>query len=58
VLHREVPTLALGYDHVVIDGPSQVADITRSAIMASHLVLIPVQPSHMTSGAPEQSSSC
>jgi len=45
VLHREVPTLAAGYDHVVIDGPPQVADITRSAIMASDLVLIPVQPS-------------
>jgi chromosome partitioning protein len=45
VLHREVPALAAGYDHVVIDGPPQVADITRSAIMASDLVLIPVQPS-------------
>jgi chromosome partitioning protein len=45
VLHREVPTLAAGYDHVLIDGPPQVADITRSAIMASDLVVIPVQPS-------------
>lgn len=45
VLHREVPALAVGYDHVVIDGPPQVADITRSAIMASDAVLIPVQPS-------------
>lgn len=45
VLHREVPALAGGYDHVVIDGPPQVADITRSAIMASDMVLIPVQPS-------------
>lgn len=45
VLHRELPALAVDYDHVVIDGPPQVADITRSAIMASDLVLIPVQPS-------------
>ena len=45
VLHREVAALAVGYDHVVIDGPPQVADITRSAIMASDVVLIPVQPS-------------
>ena len=45
VLHREMPALAIGYDHVVIDGPPQVADVTRSAIMASDLVLIPVQPS-------------
>jgi chromosome partitioning protein len=34
VLHREVPALASSYDHVVIDGPPQVAD-----------VVIPVQPS-------------
>ena len=45
VLHREVPTLAADYDHVVIDGPPQVADVTRSAVMASDVVLIPVQPS-------------
>jgi chromosome partitioning protein len=45
VLHREVPTLAADYDYVVIDGPPQVADVTRSAIMASDMVLIPVQPS-------------
>jgi chromosome partitioning protein len=45
ILHREVPALAGGYDHVVIDGPSQVQDVTRSAIMASTIVLIPVQPS-------------
>jgi chromosome partitioning protein len=45
VLHREVPELARGYDHVIIDGPPQVADITRSAIMASDVVIIPVQPS-------------
>ena len=45
VLHREVPTLATGYDHVIIDGPLQVADITRSAIMASDVVIVPVQPS-------------
>lgn len=45
VLHREVPALAADYDHVVIDGPPQVADVTRSAVLASDVVLIPVQPS-------------
>ena len=45
VLHRELPALAAGYDHVVIDGPPQVQDVTRSAIMASDVTLIPVQPS-------------
>lgn len=45
VLHRELPALAAGYDYVVIDGPPQAQDLTRSAIMASDMVLIPVQPS-------------
>ena len=45
VLHREVPGMAADYDHVVIDGPPQVADVTRSAVLASDAVLIPVQPS-------------
>lgn len=44
-IHREVPTLATDYRHVVIDGPPRVYDVARSAIMASDLVLIPVQPS-------------
>jgi len=44
-LHRDVPELAKDYDHIVIDGAPQVSDITRSAIMASDFVLIPVQPS-------------
>lgn len=44
-LHRDVPDLARDYDHVVIDGAPQVSDISRSAIMASDVVLIPVQPS-------------
>ncbi len=34
-----------GYDHIIIDGPPRVTDLARSAIMASDVVLIPVQPS-------------
>lgn len=34
-----------GYDHIVIDGPPRVTDLARSAIMASDIVVIPVQPS-------------
>jgi chromosome partitioning protein len=45
ILHRELPTLADGYHHVVIDGPPRVYDVARSAIMASDVVVIPVQPS-------------
>ena len=44
-VHKELPRLSEDYDHVVIDGPPRIADITRSIIMASELVAIPVQPS-------------
>ena len=44
-IHKELPALAKGYDFVIIDGPPRVYDVARSAIMASDLVLIPVQPS-------------
>jgi chromosome partitioning protein len=44
-IHKEVDRLAAPYDVVVIDGPPRVTDLARSAIMASDLVLIPVQPS-------------
>ena len=44
-IHKEVDRLAANYDAVVIDGPPRVTDLARSAIMASDLVLIPVQPS-------------
>ena len=45
VLHRDVPKLADDYDFVVIDGPPRNYEVTRSAIAAADLVLIPVQPS-------------
>ncbi len=44
-LHRELPGLARDYDIVVIDGAPRVNELGRAAIMASDLVLIPVQPS-------------
>jgi chromosome partitioning protein len=44
-LHRDLPDLARNYDSVVIDGAPRVNDLGRSAILASDLVLIPVQPS-------------
>ena len=44
-LHREVPRLLENHDHVIIDGPPRVYEVARSAILASDLVLIPVQPS-------------
>ena len=46
VLHRDLPLL-LGnpYTVIVVDGPGKLTDVPRSAIMASNVVLIPVQPS-------------
>jgi chromosome partitioning protein len=44
-LQKDVPELARHYDHVVIDGPPRANELTRSAMMACDLVLIPVQPS-------------
>lgn len=44
-IHKEIAQISYGYDHVVIDGPPRVTDLARSAIMASDVVIIPVQPS-------------
>lgn len=44
-IHKEIAQVGKGYDHIVIDGPPRVTDLARSAIMASDVVLIPVQPS-------------
>lgn len=43
--YRDLPELAKDYDHVVIDSPPRVSALARSAILASSLVLIPIQPS-------------
>lgn len=44
-LHRELPGVAKDYDFVLIDGAPRVNELVRAAILASDLVLIPVQPS-------------
>ncbi|MBD3895991.1 AAA family ATPase [Halomonas sp. ML-15] len=44
-IHKELAVVGEGYDAIVIDGPPRVTDLARSAIMASDIVLIPVQPS-------------
>ena len=44
-LHRDLSVIAADYDHAVIDTPPRVSALARSAILASDLVLIPVQPS-------------
>jgi len=44
-IHKELPEIAKGFDYVVIDGPPRVAEVAASVVMASDVVLIPVQPS-------------
>ena len=44
-IHREIAELSKNYDWVVIDGPPRVSTVAKSAIAASDMVLIPVQPS-------------
>ena len=44
-LHRDLPGLAKDYDFVLIDGAPRVNELARSAILASDIVLVPVQPS-------------
>ena len=47
VIHQEAPKFAQKYDAIVIDSPSGYQDeqIQRSVMLASSLVVIPVQPS-------------
>lgn len=45
VLHKELPKIHQDYDLIIIDGAPRVYDVARSAILASDIVLIPVQPS-------------
>lgn len=44
-IEKELPSLGQGYDIIIIDGPARYDDVISSAIVASDLVLIPVQPS-------------
>ncbi len=44
-LHKELPKMESDYDFIIIDGSPRVYDVARSALMASNIVLIPVQPS-------------
>jgi chromosome partitioning protein len=44
-LHKEVAMHAKNYDHIIIDGPPRVNELARAAILASDIVLIPVNPS-------------
>ena len=44
-LHKQVKRLQDDYDFIIIDGPPRVSSVSKSCIVASDLVLIPVTPS-------------
>ena len=44
-LHKDMPELARDYDIVIIDGAPRANELARAAILASDLIVIPVQPS-------------
>lgn len=44
-IHREIDQLGSGYDTIVIDAPGRIEAVARAVIMASDVVVIPVQPS-------------
>lgn len=46
-LHRQLPNLLEtgGFDHCIIDCPAGSSNITRSAMLAADIVIVPVQPS-------------
>jgi chromosome partitioning protein len=46
-LHKEIAMMSMGYDDVIIDGPPRVTELARSIILASDVVVIPLQPSPM-----------
>src|SRR6266403_3646217 len=50
-IHKDIKRIARGYDMVIIDGPPRLAEITRSILMASDLVVIPCTPSGLDSKA-------
>ena len=44
-LHKDLPAVARNYDVTIIDGAPRVEALGRAAIIASDLIVIPVQPS-------------
>ena len=44
-LSKELKTVGRRYDHIVVDSPPAIEDITRAAIEVSNLAIIPIAPS-------------
>ncbi len=44
-IHKEIDLLCDDYDEIIIDGPPRIAELARSILLASDLVVIPLLPS-------------
>ncbi len=44
-LLEQIPVLASEYAYVVVDGPANLSDATRSILLSVHLAVLPCQPS-------------
>ncbi len=53
-LHRDLPQISKNYAHVVIDGAPRVTELARSCVMASDILVVPVQPSALDIWAAEE----
>src|SRR3954470_18505354 len=48
---RDAMAMAANYDHTIIDGPPHAEDIARSCIIASDFVVLPIEPSGLSTWA-------
>ena len=48
---RDAMRMAADYEHTVIDGPPHAEDIARSCIIASDFVVLPIEPSGLSTWA-------
>jgi chromosome partitioning protein len=44
-IHKDIARIGKGYRHIIIDGPAKDAALARSAVIASDIIIIPVEPS-------------
>lgn len=44
-LHTQLPSLGANYAWTLVDGPPLAGDVAKSAMLASDLIIVPVQPS-------------
>lgn len=44
-IHKQIKLMKDDYDFIVVDGPPRTSSVSRSCVVASDLVLIPVTPS-------------